>query len=304
MTITHQFRRRCVAVAFTAGLALMAVTGPSTAQDASGDAVVATVNGETITERDLNAAAHEFSDQLQQMPGDPRENLIDLLVNMRLAAAAATAGGLDKDPDVMAQLSLVKNRALYLAYIRSKVGDVMTEEAAHKRFDEEMAKFVPGDEIHVQHILVDSEDEANAIIAQLDAGGDFSAIAKEKSKDPGSAPNGGDLGFIKRGETVKQFEDAAFTLDIGQYTKTPVQSQYGWHVIKVEEKRPETPPTFDQEARRIQQDLFGEAFDKMIADLRETAKIEVVPPPPAAGRRGTSRTGEALTQATRAATTP
>ena len=99
---------------------------------------------------------------------------------------------------------------------------------------------------------MDSEDEAKAIIADLDAGGDFAAIAKDKSKDPGSAANGGDLGFIKRGETVKAFEDAAFALDVGQYTKTPVQSQFGWHIIKVDEKRPEAPPTFEQEARRIQ----------------------------------------------------
>lgn len=279
MTITPRFRRRSAAVALMAGLALIAATGWSAAQDSAGDGVVARVNGEAVTEADLAAAAAQFSDTLQRMQGDPRDNLIDILVDTRLAAAAATAEGLDKDPQVAAEMALARGHVLYVAYVRSKVAEALTEEAAHKRFDEEMAKFVPGEEIHVQHILVDSEDEAKAVIADLDAGGDFAAIAKDKSKDPGSASNGGDLGFIKRGQTVPEFEDAAFALDVGQYTEAPVQSQYGWHVIKVDEKRPESPPTFEQEARRIQSDLFSEAYDKAIADLRAAATIEVVPPP-------------------------
>ncbi len=277
MTVISRIRWRNAAVALIAGLALMAAAGESMAQDSSGDTVVARVNGEAITETDLSAAAHEFSDQLQQMRGDPRKNLIDIIVNMRLAATAATAGGLEKDPLVAAEMALVRNRVLYLAYMRDKVADALTEEAAHKRFDEELAKFVPGEEVHARHILVDSEAEALAIIADLDAGGDFEAIAKDKSTDPGSAPKGGDLGFIKRGQTVPEFEDAAFALDVGEYSKAPVQSQFGWHVIKVVEKRPEPPPTFDQEFRRIQSDLFGEAFDRAIDDLRATATIEVVP---------------------------
>jgi peptidyl-prolyl cis-trans isomerase C len=284
MTIISRFRRRSAVVALMAGLAVMAATGWSAAQDSSsqspsGDTVVARLNGDPITENDLLAAARVFRDQVQQMPGDPRTNLINLIVNMRLAAKAATADGLDNDPVNAAQMALVRDQTLYIAYIRSKVADVLTEAAARKRYDEEIAKFVPGDEIHVQHILVDSEDEAKAIIADLDAGGDFAAIAKDKSKDPGSASSGGDLGFIKHGQTVPAFEDAAFALDVGQYTKTPVQSQFGWHVIKVDEKRPESPPAFEDELRRIQSDLFSEAYDKAIADLRASATIAVVPPP-------------------------
>jgi peptidyl-prolyl cis-trans isomerase C len=277
MTVTSRFHWRGAAVALFAGLALMAGAGAAMAQDSSGDAVVATVNGDPITANDLTAALRVFRDQLQQMPGDPRTNLIDIIVNMRLAAKAAAADGLDKDPVNAAQMALVRDQTLYIAYMRSKVADALTDEAAHKRFDEELAKFVPGEEVHVSHILVDTEDEAKAIIAKLDAGGDFAAIAKEKSKDPGSGASGGDLGFIKHGQTVKPFEDAAFALNVGEYTETPVQSQFGWHVIKLEEKRPEPPPTFEQEQKRIQSDLFKESFDKAINDLRAAATIDIVP---------------------------
>ena len=289
MTVITRSNWRGAAVALVAGLALMAGNAAAMAQNAPsdqnavempappGDTVVARVNGEPITQDDLTAAARVFRDQVQQMPGDARANLIDIIINMRLAAKAAVTAGLDKDPVNAAQMALVHDQTLYIAYMRTKVADALTDEAAHKRFDEEMAKFVPGDEVHVSHILVDTEDEAKAIIAQLDAGGDFAAIAKEKSKDPGSAPDGGDLGFIKRGQTVQAFEDAAFGLDVGAYTETPVQSQYGWHVIKLQEKRTEPPPTFEDEQQRIQNDLFGESFDKAVSDLRAAATIEIVP---------------------------
>jgi len=259
----------------------IAGVGVAPAQQASGDTVVARVNGKAITENDLKVAADEIGDQIGNMPGDPRSNLIDALVNIRLAAIAAAAAGLDKAPEVAARLELVKNRELYVEYLRSKIVPELTNAAIHKRFDEELAKFVPGEEIHVRHILVKTEDEAKAIIAELDHGGDFAAIAKEKSIDTGSATNGGDLEFIAHGDTVKEFEDAAFALDVGQYTKTPVQTKYGWHVIKVEEKRQQQPPTFEQEAQRIRSDLFAEDFDKAIAELRAAATIEIVPAPSA-----------------------
>ena len=155
----------------------------------------------------------------------------------------------------------------------------MTEAAAQQRFAEETAKFVPQDEVHAKHILVKTEDEAKAIIAELDKGGDFATLASTKSEDSGSGKDGGDLGFFGRGRMVKPFEDAAFSLEPGQYTKTPVQSDFGWHVILVVEKRKSQPPTFQSQAQRIQQDLVRETFDKEIAALRANAKIEMVPPP-------------------------
>jgi peptidyl-prolyl cis-trans isomerase C len=174
---------------------------------------------------------------------------------------------------------LVTNRTLYGEFLRRKFAENVTEAAARKQFDEELAKFVPGDEIHARHILVPTEEEAKAIIAELDKGGNFVEIAKAKSQDPGSGKNGGDLGFFAKGQMVKPFEDAAFALEPGKYTTTPVKSDFGWHIILVEEKQKQPPPTFESQAQRIQQQMMQATFNKEMEALRATAKIEVTPPP-------------------------
>ena len=263
-----------LAVAAAASLALV----PAFAEDAAPDKVVATINGTPITEGDLGIAAQEFGEQLQRIPpNQQRTALIQVLIDIRLLAKAAETAGLDKDKGVAGKLVFAHDTTLRSEYLRSRVAASVTDDAAKKRFAEETAKFVPSDEIHVLHILVKTEDEAKAVIADLDKGGDFAAIAKEKSLDPGSGPQGGDLGFIGRGKTVKPFEDAAFALDAGAYTKAPVQSEYGWHVIKVTEKRKEPAPTFDAEADRIKQELAQETMKNEIASLRAAAKIDIVP---------------------------
>jgi peptidyl-prolyl cis-trans isomerase C len=269
-----------LAVAAAASFALL----PAFAEDAPNDKVVATINGAPITEGDLGVAAQEFGEQLQRIPPDQqRTALIQVLIDIRLLAKAAETAGLDKDKGVAGKLAFARDRTLRSEYLKSKVVANVTDDAAKKRFDQEIAKFVPSDEIHVLHILVKTEDEAKAVIADLDKGGDFAAIAKEKSLDPGSGPQGGDLGFIGRGKTVKPFEDAAYALVAGAYTKTPVQSEYGWHVIKVTEKRKEPAPTFEAEADRIRQTLAQETMKTEIETLRAAAKIDIVPEaPPAA----------------------
>ena len=153
--------------------------------------------------------------------------------------------GLDKIPEVQSRLQTVRDRTLQLEYVRAKILNAITDEALHKRYDEVMKYFVPADQYQAAHILVKTEDEAKAIIADLDKGGDFAAIAKEKSLDPGSAAKGGELGFFDPQQMVKPFDDAVIAMTVGTYTKTPVQSQFGWHVIKLEAKRKAPAPTFD-----------------------------------------------------------
>jgi peptidyl-prolyl cis-trans isomerase C len=136
----------------------------------------------------------------------------------------------------------------------------------------------------VRHILVKTEDEAKAIIADLDKGGDFAKIATEKSQDPGSAAKGGDIGFIGKGVTVKPFEEAAFALETGTYTKTPIQSDYGWHIIKVEEKRNRKAPDFDQVKSQIETYVGRKAQADYVAKLRETAKVERMDQPDVAAK--------------------
>jgi peptidyl-prolyl cis-trans isomerase C len=276
MTVTTGFRPRGAALVLAFAVATAVGVGVSSAQDAAEVGVVARVGGNAITETDLAAGIQELGDQLSRMPGDPRSNLIDILVNFQLAADAAAAEGLEDDPDVAALVDVARKRALYLAYMRSKITEAVTEQAVHARFDEELADFVPGEEIHVRHILVQTEDEAEAVIAELDDGADFEAIAKEKSIDPGSKDRGGDLDFIGHGATVEPFDNAAFELAVGEYTETPVQSQFGWHVIRVDETRDAPPPSFDDEAQRIQSELLAETVNQTIDGLRAGADIEIV----------------------------
>jgi peptidyl-prolyl cis-trans isomerase C len=280
MTMSRlMFRARQLCLGAFAFAAASGLAGPGSAQEPAPDAVVATVNGDPITNADLALTAAEFGDQLSQVPAERRQSaLIDLLINIRLASKAAEAEGIESDPAVVRRLDLARDRTLYSEYLRKKFIAVVTEDAVRQRFGKELADFVPADEIRARHILVKTEDEAKAIIAELDAGGDFAAIATEKSQDPGSAKAGGDLGFFKRGAMVKPFEDAAFSLKPGEYTKTPVQSDFGWHVILVEEQRKEPPPTFESQSQRIQQEMIRETFDAQIEALRSAAKIEIVPP--------------------------
>jgi peptidyl-prolyl cis-trans isomerase C len=266
-------------------VAFLAIAAPAAAQNPS----TTVLNGVPITDADLALAAAEFADQIGQVPeANRRAALIDLIINIRLSSAAAEASGLDKQDVVAKRLELARQKTLYSEFLRQKFTEKVTEEAARKIFEGELANFVPGDQVRASHVLVKTEDEAKAIIVELDAGGDFAAIAKSKSTDPGSGANGGDLGFFSKGQMVKPFEDAAFTLEVGTYTKAPVQSDFGWHVIKVTEKRKAPPPTFETESQRLRQQLVRDTFETEINALRAAAKIEITPgvptpeqPPPA-----------------------
>jgi peptidyl-prolyl cis-trans isomerase C len=293
MTLQHAFRSAVMASAILAGTAFAALAedaAPAPAPAAPADAgpteptdrVVATVDGEKITERDLAAAEPDLAQALQQFPVNARmEALVKGVIDIRLMAKAARDAKLDQDPEMQATLAYVQDKALRNAFLSNKLEAVVTDAAIKARYDEEAAKFVPEDEIHAVHILVNSEDEAKAIIAQLDQGGDFAAIAKEKSTDPGSGQAGGDLGWFGKGQMVKSFEDAAFALDVGQYTKAPVKSDFGWHVIKVLEKRKSAPPTLDQRREDITRQLSREAILAEIDALHAKAKIEIIPDPAA-----------------------
>jgi peptidyl-prolyl cis-trans isomerase C len=292
MNIHHALRSALLASALIAGTTTFALAedaappaaSPPAADEpvAPTDRVVAIVDGEKITERDLAAAEPDLAQALQQFPANARmEALVKGVIDIHLMAKAARETGLDKEPEMLATLAYVEAKALRNAYLSAKLDTIVTDAAIKARYDQEVAKFVAEDEVHAVHILVNSEDEAKAIIAQLDQGGDFAAIAKEKSTDPGSGQSGGDLGWFGKGQMVKPFEDAAFALEAGQYTKTPVKSDFGWHVIKVLEKRKSAPPTLEQRREDIVRQLSREAILAEIDALHAKAKIEIVPDPAA-----------------------
>ncbi|MEX0851992.1 MAG: hypothetical protein WD036_01715 [Bauldia sp.] len=167
MTAVSTIGSRCAALALAAWLPMLAGVGATLAEDASGGAVVARIDDEAITENDLAAVAEEFRDQLGPGGTGRRDVLIDLAIDIRLVARAAAVAAIDEEPPIAARMELARNRALYSEYLRRKFIDAVTEAAGRKRFDEELAKFVPGDELRVRHILVKTEDEAKVIIGEL-----------------------------------------------------------------------------------------------------------------------------------------
>lgn len=273
-------------------LALMlaaGLTAPAFAQDAapapaaeapaaaavSPETVVATVGGEPITEADLSFAAEDLTQELSQMPPEQRKPfLVRVLIDMKVMAKAGRDAGMADTPLFQQRLNYLEERALRRAFFADSIANAVTEETVRAEYDKFVAEFVPADEIRASHILVADEAEANAIKAELDGGADFATLAKEKSIDPGAA-NGGDLGFFSKGMMVAPFETAAFALtDVGQVS-APVQSQFGWHIIRLEEKRQSAPPAFEQVASQLQQQLLMTTFDDTVAKLMDGITIDI-----------------------------
>jgi len=275
-------RARLAAGAALVVMASVAINGAN-AQDAATqpeNPVVAIVNGQEITQLDLQLAAQDFRDTLAQLP--PSEQLMGLvngIIDIRLMARAAEAEKIEDQQEAARRIAFVRDRALRAEYLRVHVFDAITEEAVKAKYDAEVAGFKPQEQVQASHILVQTEEEAKAIIADLDNGGDFAAIAKEKSVDLGSGANGGDLGFFTHERMVKPFADAAFALEPGTYTKTPVKSDFGFHVILSVAKSMTTPPTFEQRVNALREEVARDLFMAEIEKLRKDAKIELIPPP-------------------------
>lgn len=243
------------------------------------ETVVATVGGEPITEADLSFAAEDLAQDLAQMPAaERRAFLLRVLIDMKVMSGAAREAGMDQTELFAQRLNYLEERALRRAYFADAIAGQVTEEAVRGEYDAFVAKFVPQDEVHARHILVETKEEADAIKAELDAGGDFAAIAQEKSIDPGSGANGGDLGFFAKGMMVPEFETAAFALANPGDVSAPVQSQFGWHIIKLEEKRPSAPPAFEQVAPQIQQQVLMRVFNEKVEELMAGRAVEITDP--------------------------
>ena len=264
----HLPMRACV-LAFALSLAF--ATFPSSAQDE----VVATVGDTTITQRDVDLAAADFSQELAQMPEERRRRvLIDVLVDMELLAEAAKEAGLDKTEAFEHRLGFLKKRALRNAYVEANVINAVSDSEIEAAYQEEIKSFKPAEEVRARHILVASQDDAVAIIKELDSGTDFAALAREKSTGP-SGPNGGDLGYFGKGQMVPEFEQAAFALEKGAHSAEPIRSQFGWHVIKLEDRRETSPPERSELEPKIRQTLVRNKFETMMNDLKAKTKVEI-----------------------------
>ena len=257
-----------------AAICLTVVLGsgqPLHAQDAN--PVIAKVNGAEIRQSDLAVAEEELGPSLQQMdPANRRENLIAFLVDMKIVAKAAEAKKVGDTADFKQKLAFARDRLLMDNLLAAEGKAALTEDAMKKVY-EEATKQVSGEkEVHARHILVPTEEEAKAIKAELDKGADFAKLAKEKSKDPGAA-DGGDLGFFTKEQMVPEFSAVAFALEPGKVSD-PVKSQFGWHIIKVEEVRDRKPPPFDQVKGQIETFVTRKAQADYVTKLRAEAKVE------------------------------
>ena len=253
-------------------LAAVLMTGqPLRAQDTN--TVIAKVNGAEIRQSDLAVAEEELGPSLQQMdPATRRENLIAFLIDMKIVAKAAEAKKVGDAADFKQKLAFARDRLLMDSLLATE-GKAAITDAAMKKVYEDATKQVTGEkEVHARHILVPTEDEAKAIKAELDKGADFAKLAKEKSKDPGAA-DGGDLGFFTKEQMVPEFSAVAFALEPGKISD-PVKSQFGWHVIKVEEARDRKPPAFDQVKGQIETFVVRKAQADYVTKLRTEAKVE------------------------------
>lgn len=241
--------------------------------------VVATIEGQPVTEADLAMALASVDQQYAQLPPEQRRAAAFMAVmEVKLLAARAIAEGLDKDPEFQRRMAFLRDRALHSEVIEKDVGAKITDADLTARYEKQIAEMPKIEEVKARHILVATKEEAEAIIKQLDGGADFEKLANEHTTDPSGKTSGGDLGYFAPGQMVPEFEKAAFALEVGSYTKEPVQSQFGWHIIKVEDKRAQQPPAFDAVKEQIRNLVYREKYFALVDELREAGKVDISDP--------------------------
>ncbi len=257
-----------------AGALLAASLLPAIPAAFAEDKPVATVNGRAITEADLAFADSEIGSDFGSLPAETkRRYLVEFLIETNLFAAAAETDKLASGENFDKRVAYMRQRAARQAYFDAKVKGGVSEAAAKGFYDDQVKMLKTEEEVQARHILVGSEDQAKDLADKIAKGGDFAALAKENSVDAGSKENGGMLGYFGKGQMVPQFEQAAFALEKGAVSK-PVQSQFGWHIIKVEDKRQKPPPTFEQVKDQIMGSLMKSQAQTVLAGLRKSAKVE------------------------------
>lgn len=273
------FRSGLLALTLAAAGPAVAQTGrpaaqaqPAAAQ--TGDKVLARVDGTPVTEADVALAAEDPALSLPAMEeAQKRDIIVGYLVDLKIGAKAAQAAKVGESPEFARKLAYFRDKLLLDEYLDREVKKAVTPEATRKLYDDTIKNLKPEPEVHARHILVETEDEAKKAQARVKGGEDFGKVAGELSKDPGSKTDGGDLGFFTQERMVQPFAEAAFKLEAGQISE-PVKSQFGWHVIKVEEKRVRPIPPFDEMKEQVETYLTRKAQQDLVLSLRQKAKVE------------------------------
>jgi len=239
------------------------------------DPVVANVNGQKFTYSQVMEAKANLPKQYQSAPDDKIfPVLLNQAVDTYLIEKAAAAAGLENKPEVKKAIEKAKEGIIAQAYLLDKVKDKITDAAIQTKYDEVIKNFPKEKEIHLRHILVDNKETAQSVIKALKNGTDFKKLAQTKSKD-GTAKQGGDLGFFRKSELPKELAEAAFLLTPGTYSQEPVKTDFGWHVLMVEEVRDAVPPKFEDIKNELKGLMTQEAVGALVKQLRSTAKIEL-----------------------------
>jgi peptidyl-prolyl cis-trans isomerase C len=273
-------RQRRAAVAAMAAVLLLSAgllgcsKNSSSEVSASGsDPVVARVNGVDVKESDLALAEEDLGAELQAAsPDAKRDHLISYVADIIVVTQAADKKNVADNPDFKRRLAFLRKKLLMGFELQEEVKAALTDEALHQTYDEAVKSMGGQEEVRARHILVENEDDAKAVLDLIKSGGDFAALAKEKSKDPGAAA-GGDLGYFTKDQMVPEFAEVAFKMYPGQISN-PVKTQFGWHIIKLEDKRTRQPPEFDKVKDQVESYLARKAQTELVSKLRQSAKIE------------------------------
>jgi peptidyl-prolyl cis-trans isomerase C len=259
-----------------AGLAFAQAPTPSPAPAA--DPVLARVDGQEIRVSDLELEFRRLPEELRNMPPAMLQPLLlDQMITHKAIVNAARARGLDRDAEVVARVRRAEEETLQQALLLREVQPLLTDEALRVRYQAEIAGRPAEEEVRASHILLASEQEARTALAEVRRpGADFAEIARRRSTDPG-ARNGGDLGFFKRGDMIPEFEQAAFALRPGEISQNPVRTQFGWHVIRLEERRAVPAVSFDESREALRQQAFEEGVNAAVERIRAAARVERLP---------------------------
>lgn len=236
--------------------------------------VIAKVDGVEITRAEVSQLVEVMPQQMRQLP--PEQLLpmaLEQVINNKIISKKASGADLSNDAEVKKQMELAKEQIIRSTFVDREVAKKIKPEDIKKEYEQYVKNFPKVEEVKASHILVADEAKAKEIIASLDAGKDFAGLAKENSTD-GTAQNGGSLGYFSKDDVVPEFSAAAFALEVGKYSKKPVKTEFGFHVLKVEDKRVRPPAEFDQVKPYIEQELRRSSLEALVKDWRGGSKIE------------------------------
>ncbi len=263
---------------FAGGAAAVAIAAvlawPTWAADAEDDPVVARVDGTEIRRSQALEVRRRLPPQMQQVPDELLlPVLVNIVIDTRIVADEARRQGLQDDPDVRAQMAKLEDLILEQVLIQRTIESGLTDAAVADRYRTLVDEGKGEEEVRARHILVETEEKAKALIVELRTGADFGELADRESTDR-SGSKGGDLGYFAKGEMVPAFADAAFAMAVGAYSEQPVETQFGWHVIKVEDRRDRQPPPLDEVSDQLRSEMAREARTAYLERLRDNATIE------------------------------